>query len=77
MPADSPDDAGEEPARLPWRKNLLTLFGIAYAATTVVYGADVVATAFVAGHVSQAAIVIEVYKILTIGAVALAKDMIR
>ena len=70
------DDAGE-PAKLPWRKNLLSLFGIAYGATTIVYAADVAATAFVAGHVSQAGIIVEVYKILTIGAVALSKDMIR
>lgn len=72
------EDPGEDGAtRLPWRKNLLCLFGIAYFAVGGAYGADLAATAGIDGYVSQAELILEVMQILTIGAVALAKDMIR
>lgn len=66
-----------EPAKVPWRKNLLMLFGIGYLATACLYIGDLAALSRIEEYASHAGAIIEVFKILTIGAVALAKDMIR
>ena len=76
-PTDAADTAVQEPAKVPWRKNLLWLFGLAYTVTGALYACDVWAQGEIEGYVSQAAALIEVFKVLAIGTIAVAKDMIR
>lgn len=71
------DAADEQPARVPWRKNLLWLFGLAYVTTGALYGADLVAQAEIDDYTSHGALLIEAFKVLSIGTIAVAKDMIR
>ena len=65
------------PAKVPWRKNLLWLFGLAYVTTAALYGADIAAQHHIEGYVSQGALLVEAFKVLSIGTIAVAKDMIR
>ncbi len=77
----APEDPGQETATekpsVPWRKNLLWLFGLAYATTGGLYAGDVVAQGAIDGYVSQGAVLVEAFKVLSIGTIAVAKDMIR
>ena len=74
---DVADEPSQEPEKVPWRKNLLWLFGLAYCVTATLYGADVIAQAHIPGYASLGAMIIEAFKILSIGTIAVAKDMIR
>lgn len=70
-------EAATEIASVPWRKNPLWLFGLAYVTTGGLYAGDVAAQGWIEGYVSQGAVLVEAFKVLSIGTIAVAKDMIR
>ena len=73
-----PPAAHPEADVVPWRKNVLALFGAAYAFCAVMYAADVWAVKYIAGtYESHAAVIVEAVKMLTIGVIAVAKDLIK
>lgn len=76
----APEDEGQvatEKPSVPWRKNLLWLFGLAYVTTGGLYAGDAIAQGQIEGYVSQGAVLVEAFKVLSIGTIAVAKDMIK
>ena len=71
------DGEGPVAELVPWRKNVLMLFAIGYFACAALYGADVYATSAIDGYATQAAVIVEAVKLLTVGVIAVAKDLIR
>lgn len=66
---------GDTPAKLPWRKNILVLFAIAFGAGGALLLTDMVAAAIINNYATHFPTILEYFKIIGIGAVALAKDL--